>query len=120
MIDIKELNADIGKLKKPENYEKWIKVMETMFVHTRGANPGRILTERRPNEDPDVQKYRLAIYEPITKGSMNRAIDKLYRMFIGANFSIQVSEELSQYLKDKKFENQFFYSYPKVCCTKDD
>ena len=111
MIDIKELNADIGKLKKPENYEKWIRVMETMFVHTRGANPGRILTERRPNEDPDVQKYRLAIYEPITKGSMNRAIDKLYRMFIGANFSIQVSEELSQYLKDKKFENQFFYSY---------
>ena len=111
MIDIKELNAEIGKLKKPENYDKWIRVMETMFVHTRGTNPGRILTDRRPNEDPDVQKYRLAIYEPITKGSMNRAIDKLYRMFIGANFSIQVSEELSQYLKDKKFENQFFYSY---------
>lgn len=111
MMDINELNANIGKMKRPENYEKWQKVMETMFVHTRGTNPGKILTERRPNEDPDVQKYRLAIYEPITKGSMNRAIDKLYRMFIGANFSIQVSEELSLYLKEKKFENQFFYSY---------
>jgi hypothetical protein len=111
MIDINELNSQIGKLKKPENYDHWTEVREEMYVHTRGKNPGKILTDRRPNEDPDVQKYRLMIYEPITKGSMNRAIDKLYRIFISANFSIQVSAELSQYLDQKKFKNQYFYSY---------
>lgn len=111
MIDINELNSQIGKLKKPDNYDHWTKVREEMYVHTRGKNPGKILTDRRPNEDPDVQKYRLMIYEPITKGSMNRAIDKLYRIFISANFSIQVSQELSQYLDLKKFKNQYFYSY---------
>lgn len=110
-MKIVELNNNLGTLPKPENFDKWKSVCETMYVHTRGKNPGRILTERRPNEDPDVQKYRLSVYEPITKGSMNRAIDKLYRMFIGANFSIQVSEELSNYLGIQKFSNQFFYSY---------
>lgn len=110
-MDIIELNDQLGRMKYPENHENWEKVMDTMFVHTRGKSPGRILTDRRPNEDPEVQRYRLSIYEPITKGSMNRAIDKLYRMFIGANFSIQVSEELSNYLNNYKFDNQYFYSF---------
>jgi hypothetical protein len=82
-----------------------------MFIHTRGKNPGEILTSRRPNEDPDVQRYRLSIYEPITKGSMNRAIDKLFRIFQNANFSISVSDELNTYLSEHKFDGQYFYSY---------
>ena len=95
----------------PKNWEHWNRVRNTMFIHTRGKNPGEILTSRRPNEDPDVQKYRLSIYEPITKGSMNRAIDKLFRIFQNANFSISVSDELNTYLTERKFDGQFFYSY---------
>ena len=95
----------------PKNWEHWNRVRTTMFIHTRGKNPGEILTSRRPNEDPDVQKYRLSIYEPITKGSMNRAIDKLFRIFQNANFSISVSDELNTYLTERKFDGQFFYSY---------
>jgi hypothetical protein len=111
MIEIEYLNAELGSIKKPKHYDQWKKVRETMYVHTRGKNPGNILTGRRPNEDPEVQKYRLSIYEPITKGSINRAIDKLYRIFVSANFSIQVSEELSIYLGEKKFNNQYFYNF---------
>jgi hypothetical protein len=95
----------------PKNWEHWNRVRTTMFIHTRGKNPGEILTSRRPNEDPDVQKYRLSIYEPITKGSMNRAIDKLFRIFQNANFSISVSDELNTYLTERKFDGQYFYSY---------
>ncbi|MFM9143697.1 MAG: hypothetical protein ACKOPP_06845, partial [Bacteroidota bacterium] len=111
MIDIVELNAELGSIKKPKHFDQWKKVRETMFVHTRGKNPGKILTDRRPNEDPDVQKYRLSIYEPITKGSINRAIDKLYRIFISANYSIDVSPELFDYLNQTKFSGQYFYNY---------
>lgn len=111
MIEIEFLNSSLGDLKPPKNQDQWIKIRDTMFVHTRGRNPGKILTDRRPNEDPEIQKYRLSIYEPITKGSMNRAIDKLYRIFGAANFSIQVSEELSLYLDQKKFHGQYFYSF---------
>jgi hypothetical protein len=111
MIDIIELNKSLGEIKKPEDYDDWTKVRETMYVHTRGKKPGKILTDRRPNEDPDVQKYRVMVYEPITKGAINKAIDRLYKLFINANFSIQVSEELNSYLSQRKFNNQYFYSY---------
>jgi len=111
MFEIEIYNSMLGELPQPEEKDDWVEVRDEMFVHTRGKNPGRILTQRRPNEDAEIQKYRLDIYEPITKGSINRAIDKLYRIFSSANFSIQVSDELSTYLNTQKFDNQYFYSY---------
>ena len=112
MITVESIPSILAdKNSRPKNFEHWEKVRETMFVHTRGKKPETILTARRPNEDPDVQKYRLMIYEPITKGSMNRAIDKLFRIFQNANFSISVSDELDSYLNERKFDGQFFYSY---------
>ena len=112
MITIEEINILLTDKKyRPDYYDDWEDVRETMFVHTRGKKPGRILTERRPNEDPDIKKYREMIYEPITKGSIQKAIDKLYRIFQNANFSIQVSDELNAYLSTVKFNENFFYSY---------
>jgi hypothetical protein len=112
MITIENINSVLKNSNfRPKNFEHWQKVRETMFVHTRGKKPEGILNARRPNEDPDVQRYRLMIYEPITKGSMNRAIDKLFRIFQNANFSISVSDELNEYLNTRKFDGQFFYSY---------
>jgi hypothetical protein len=112
MISIEEIPSLLANEQyRPKNYEHWNRVRDNMFIHTRGKNPGEILTRRRPNEDEDVKKYRLSIYEPITKGSMNRAIDKLFRIFQGANFSISVSDELNTYLSEQKFDGQYFYSY---------
>ena len=112
MMTIETISTALSKDQfRPKNWENWNRVRNTMFIHTRGKNPGEILTSRRPNEDPDVQKYRLSIYEPITKGSMNRAIDKLFRIFQNANFSISVSDELNTYLTERKFDGQYFYSY---------
>jgi len=112
MITIEEINILLTDKKyRPDYYMDWEHVRETMFVHTRGKKPGKILTERRPNEDPEIKKYREMIYEPITKGSIQKAIDKLYRIFQNANFSIQVSDELNAYLSTVKFHENFFYSY---------
>jgi hypothetical protein len=112
MINIEDINIILTDKKyRPDYYQEWYDVRETMFVHTRGKKPGKILTERRPNEDPEIKKYREMIYEPITKGSIQKAIDKLYRIFQNANFSIQVSDELNAYLSTVKFNENFFYSY---------
>jgi hypothetical protein len=112
MINIEDINIILTDKKyRPDYYHEWYDVRETMFVHTRGKKPGKILTERRPNEDPEIKKYREMIYEPITKGSIQKAIDKLYRIFQNANFSIQVSDELNAYLSTVKFNENFFYSY---------
>lgn len=110
-FDVFEFNAELPEMEQPEIVESWDKVKTEMHVHTRGTLPVDLITRRRPNEDPEVQQYRLDVYEPITKGSMNKAIDKLYRLFQNANYSIKISEPLLEYLSDTKFDGQYFYSY---------
>ena len=110
-FDFELYNDNFLDLGEPEHKEEWLEVRDQMFVHTRGVVPEEMLLKRRPNEDPEVFQYRVDIYEPITNGSMNKAIDKLYRIFQAANFSIQVSEELNLYLADHRFYNSYFYTY---------
>ncbi|MAB40587.1 MAG: hypothetical protein CL525_16015, partial [Aequorivita sp.] len=89
----------------------WNRVRNEMFVHTRGKLPEKLLNTRRPNEDENVYKYRLEVYEPITKGSMNKAIDKLFRLFQSANYSVKVSTDLDEYLSFKRFKNEHFIGF---------
>lgn len=110
-FDIIKYNQEFLNLDEPEHKQEWIDAMQKMFVHTRGSLPEKILSERRPNEDQTLYQYRLSIYEPITTGSINRAIDTLYRIFQSANFSIQINPNLDDYLSVKKFTGQYFYSY---------
>ena len=111
MIDIEQLNQNVSTLKRPRYYEDWVRVRNTMFVHTRGKNPGHIVTSRRPNEDPDLHKFRLSIMPVVTTGVMGNAIDYIYQIFGAANFSIQISEELNTYLGEHKFKGHYFFSY---------
>ena len=110
-MEIQDLNSIIGTDKRPKHFEEWNEVRREMYVHTRGALPAGLLKTRRPNEAVEVYNYRLEAYEPITKGAMNKAIDKLFRMFQSANFSIQVSDSLKEYLKDKKFNGEAFLTF---------
>ena len=72
-FDIIKYNQEFLNMDEPEHKQEWIDAMQKMFVHTRGALPEKILSERRPNEDQTLYQYRLSIYEPITTGSINRA-----------------------------------------------
>lgn len=111
MFEIESFHNNLTNLPEPENAENWNDVRESMFVHTRGALPSKLLNTRRPNEDEKVFEYRLSIYEPITKGSMNKAIDKLFRLFSSANYSIKVSSDLEEYLSERKFKNEHFVGF---------
>lgn len=111
MFEIEALNNTVGKLEGPKHFEEWNRIRKEMFIHTRGALPDLLLNTRRPNEAEEVFEYRCSIYEPITKGAMNKAIDKLFRMFQSANYSIKVSDQLNEYLKEKKFEGEYFISF---------
>ena len=42
---------------------------------------------------------------------MNKAIDKLFRLFQSANYSIKVSNDLEEYLSFKKFKNEHFIGF---------
>ena len=111
MFDIESFHKTIDKIKDPDLSKDWNRVRNEMFVHTRGKLPEKLLNTRRPNEDENVYKYRLEVYEPITKGSMNKAIDKLFRLFQSANYSVKVSTDLDEYLSFKRFKNEHFIGF---------
>jgi hypothetical protein len=107
MFDIIEFIRQFikGEIPTPGNLDKWKEIFEEMSVHTRKAKPESLLLKRRPNEDPEVTQYRLDNFEPITYGSMNRALDEATRIIGGVNFTVQnASEKLLAYIKNQKFE----------------
>jgi len=112
MID--NYNRDFFKLppdKTLPNWERWVEIFKEMKVHTRGDIPGVLLSTQRPNEDNAVFTYRKSIYQPITKSSINRSINRLFRIFLNSNFSFKVSDEIERYLKEKIFEKRAFFEF---------
>lgn len=91
-------------LKLPGNGLKsnWESVFEAMAVHTRKALPEKLLLARRPNEEQHIFNYRLANYEPITYGSMNKSFDDLFRIINSVNYTINASETLKDYIRTSK------------------
>ena len=111
---IDEYNRDFFKLppdKTLPNWQRWVEIFEEMKVHTRGDVPGVLLNTQRPNEDEKVFTYRKSIYQPITKSSINRSINRLFRIFLNSNFSFKVSAEIEKYLKEKIFEKRAFFEF---------
>lgn len=114
MIDVELYNRKFFKLppdKTLPHWKRWVEIFEEMKVHTRGAVPGKLLNTQRPNEDEKVFEYRKSIYQPITKSSINRSINRLFRIFLNSNFSFKVSEDIEKYLKEKIFENRAFFEF---------
>ena len=114
MIDIELYNSKFFKQppdKSMPNWERWVEIFNEMKVHTRGETPGKLLSTQRPNEDPAVFVYRKSIFQPITKGAINRSINRLFRIFLNSNFSYKVSDEIGEYLKEKTFEKRAFFEY---------
>lgn len=106
-MTLEEVTAYAAKITKLAPYEPAIKykeLFEEMAVHTRKRKPESILLKRRPNEPDDVFNYRIANYEPITYGSMNKAFDNLNRILTGINYNLTVSDDkVNEYLNSKKF-----------------
>ena len=114
MIDIDLYNREFFKHtpgKTLPHWTRWVEIFEEMKIHTRGDSPGKLLDTRRPNEDSGVFDYRISIFQPITKSSINRSITRLFRIFLNSNFSYKVSDKLELYLKEKIFEKRGFFEY---------
>ena len=112
MIEIDKYNSAFFKT-PPErslsNWGRWVEIFNEMKVHTRGEKPGKLLSTQRPNEDPATYEYRIDIFQPITKSSINRSINRLFRIFLNSNFSFKVDDEIKEYLKEKIFEKRAFF-----------
>lgn len=111
MFDIEAYNRKIKESPEMPLKNEWINISNEMKVHTRGNIPEKLLNDRRPNEDAEILEYRKNIYQPITKGPINRSINKLFRIFMNSNFSLKIDNKLAEYLKKKIFNNRNFLEF---------
>ncbi len=109
-FEIEVYNKDFWK-QKPSEIDRWVEIFEEMVIHTRGHTPEKLLETRRPNEDENVFKYRKSIYQPITKGPINRSIHKLFRIFQNANFSYKITDSLQADINEPDFNGMTFNEY---------
>ena len=104
MFELATFIANFFKLPIPPHKKEWIKVFDDMSVHTRKRKPFELLLNRRPNEEEHIFNYRMANYEPITYGSMNKALDELYRIVNSINYKVNVPDGLHTYIADNNFD----------------
>lgn len=104
MFNLESFVKGINQLPQPPNYSKWLAVTDAITTHSMGRVPAK-LRKRRPGEPDDVYNYRIEILESITKGSLNRAFDNLYRIFQNTSWTFIASNGLSQLLLAMTFNN---------------
>ncbi len=101
MLNLDQFAKDFFKAEKPPS--DWERVYRSMIVHTRGVYPAKLLEEKRPNEPKEILDYRLANYRAITKHGINSAIDSIFRILLGSNFSIVPSDNIKKYIDETEF-----------------
>ncbi len=90
---------------KHEHYRAAVKHAEMMSWHVYGKKPEELLKRVRPREDPEITKYRLESYEPITQSICKKAISITGKIFNSKLYSIRFDEdEKSQLLKKYTLE----------------
>lgn len=86
------------------------KIARMLQVHTKGQLFTKVDTVF-PNEHPDSKAHCLNTYEPITKSSIWKGINNLLRIFSSSSFSINVGDQLTQWLDDYETDGHNLLHY---------
>lgn len=97
------------------NYAGCCAHAEDMSIHVYGVTPTKLLEITRPNEDPEIKKYRLSVYQPKTKSTANKALSILYKMFNPSQFRI-IWPESSNSKKLEEYSMEYYPVYNSVLC----
>lgn len=115
MFEIGKFITDFFKVSPPAYKKEWEMVYNQMAVHTNKKLPEHLIKVQRPNETKEIYDYRLCNYRAITFGSMNRALDELYRIVSGIGYKINAPDNVIQLLAQKKFNNVPFTLFLQQC-----
>lgn len=101
-------------LQKTEDFNEpgWFELRENMSYHVLGAFPHRIISTKRPSEDPDWFAYRKLNYQPITKGPMRDIMKDVSRSFVSSNWVLtNLEESVEAYISEERFNGQDFMTW---------
>lgn len=109
-ILLEEYLSNVPTLQNPK-HDLYKSIKESMSFHMEGTYPEKLIEERRPYEDERIQTFRRNNYEPITKGIMQEATDSLYRIFNENYYELKTSDDLTNYINSKNFDNMTFMNW---------
>jgi hypothetical protein len=90
-------------------YAETVDHARDMGVHIHGHKPFKLLERVRPREDPEVKRYRLESYEPITTATADKGIVTVQKIMNPKLWTIKFpkgAEDIENYL----FKQYPFYS----------
>jgi hypothetical protein len=101
-----------SELKKLEHWKRdyFERIAKALQVHTKGQLFSKVDT-LFPNEHPDSKAHCLATYEPITKAAIWKGINNLLRIFSSSSFSIQVGDQLRDWLAEYEWDGHNLLNY---------
>lgn len=85
-------------------------ICKNLQVHTKGLLFSKVDT-LFPNEHPDSKAHCINTYEPITKGSIWKAINNLVRIFSNSSFTVSASESTLEVINSDQFSGQNLFSF---------
>lgn len=88
-IDTTLLSQYMRGGKRGATYQEKVNMYDEMRVHVNGENPTKLIGERRPHESEYAHKYRLKIYQPITKSTVGSVIKSLGKIRRSTEWSIK-------------------------------
>ena len=106
------INDDfLNSIKKSPHkyYDKTVSHAEEMGVHVNGDLPEKLLNIQRPNESPEVKRYRLEVWQPVTKSSSEKVVNTLNKIFNKRLYKLDFPEMKSDSLADYLLEKYPFY-----------
>ena len=87
-----------------------IEVSRNMAPHYYGDIP-KALTRAFPNESDEILGYRVANYRAKTKTLVTTAIGEVFRLFSSSRYSIEINQDLAQYIAAPLYGGAAFVPY---------
>lgn len=86
------------------------RICKNLQVHTKGLLFSKVDT-LFPHEHPDSKAHCINTYEPITKGSIWKAINNIIRIFSSSSFTVSASDNALEFVNQDNFEGKNLFSF---------
>ena len=96
---------------KHEYYDKTVSHAVDMGVHVEGESPDVLLNINRPNEQPEIKKYRLDSYEPVTQSLSEKVVNTVNKIFNPRLWDINFPE-MGNGVNDETLSKYLTEDYP--------
>lgn len=97
-------------------YQESVDHAEEMSWHFYGITPEKLLSSARPNEDPEITRYRIANYQPHTKSAADKSVNITSKIFNPNLYSIRWAKdkETKEAHDLKEYTLEYFPKYNSV------